>query len=137
MELALLEWTDDLKIGIDEIDKQHIKLIGLINKLTNSLITESEKESLESVIDELFRYIQTHFGYEERIFDQINYSLKQEHKKEHLEFELKIKASFAQVIAGTPDVAKELNRYLVGWIFKHIMISDHTYFEEFKKNGFA
>ncbi len=134
MELKTFEWSEELNTGISEIDEQHKKLVGLINKLTSALLKQSEENVIEYIFDELVDYTKYHFGQEEEIFECIGYSQRNEHEKSHVEFVSKIRSFDAKHLSGAPNIARELNRYLVEWLFKHIVVADMMYVGEFKRS---
>ena len=59
--MALLEWSDELSVGIDLIDKQHMILVRAINLLAMAIEKNSERELLAAIFETLADYTHTHF----------------------------------------------------------------------------
>jgi Hemerythrin HHE cation binding domain len=64
-------WDSQFETGIAEIDRQHLKLVQLINRLGRILVVETEADSLTralfSIFDELANYVEYHFKFEEEL----------------------------------------------------------------------
>ncbi len=133
--MSLIVWNDDLKIGINEIDTQHKKLVDLLNELYDAMQAGKSKEVMGKVIIELSNYTITHFSNEERYFKQFGYVDIEDHMLAHKSFINKIKGFRNDFQAGDISVSSEMMRYLKDWITKHINVSDRKYVELFKKNG--
>ena len=48
--MAFLEWDPRFSVRIAEIDQQHKKLIGLINRLHESMQQAGDRDALETAI---------------------------------------------------------------------------------------
>ncbi|NLX27089.1 MAG: bacteriohemerythrin [Lentisphaerae bacterium] len=84
--MAILQWTNELSVGVEEIDRQHQKMIEIINKLETPMAQEKEKEVLFGVIKELMAYAKIHFKTEEQYFEQFGYEDSNVHKAQHVSF---------------------------------------------------
>ena len=71
--MPLIEWTDELSVGIESIDEQHKKLVNMINALNDAMLTNSSNELLGTIFTGLAAYTQKHFAYEENMFAEYNY----------------------------------------------------------------
>ena len=69
--MALLQWSDALSVGVVEIDRQHQKLVTMINDLNDAMRAGKGKDALGKTIAELIAYAATHFKTEEKYFDQL------------------------------------------------------------------
>jgi len=81
--MTLLEWRDDFRIGIDEVDHEHRELIGLINDLHAALGTERAGERVEEFLGEIFARISAHFALEEKVMQSRRYGELAAHKADH------------------------------------------------------
>lgn len=81
--MTLLEWRDDFRIGIDEVDHEHRELIGLINDLHAALGEERSGERVEEFLGEIFAHISAHFALEEKAMRARAYDAFAEHKADH------------------------------------------------------
>jgi len=81
-------WTNDLKVGIDAIDKDHQQLTFLINRL-NAAATGTVP--MEGIIKELVAYTHYHFRREEMIMGVCGFPDLQEHRTLHRDFSFQMK----------------------------------------------
>lgn len=117
-----IEWTEDLAVGMPEIDAQHQELFRKIDQLLGACIQCRGKEVVGETIQFLGDYVIEHFGNEERYMKQFNYPESADHIKQHRQFiesfeELKKK--FESDGPGTHIVIMT-NRAVVGWLNSHI-----------------
>mgnify|MGYP000324312564 FL=1 len=88
----MIEWNEKYSLGIPKIDKEHKKLIDIINKAILSKEHNDNPEELKGVLNEMREYAQTHFATEELYMIKFNYPEYQYHKEEHLDFAIKVNA---------------------------------------------
>ncbi|QIL79859.1 bacteriohemerythrin [Diaphorobacter sp. HDW4A] len=123
--MALLVWLPELDTGIDEIDKQHRRIVEYINKL-HELRTTHDREELGEVIGEMVDYTLSHFVFEEALMENAGYLFSGPHKKVHELFAKRVALFQARFDAGE-DVTAELHGMLSRWLFNHIRNEDHGY----------
>lgn len=131
---VLMEWSDALKIGVGSIDKQHEKLVGLLNDLYDGFQSGRGREAVGSVLDGLIDYTATHFKYEEDIFDKIGYAETVQHKKEHQALVarvLEVQKKYREGEVLTQDVMA----FLKNWLEHHILGTDKRYVQSMLKGG--
>ncbi len=68
-----LPWTNDLKVGIRDIDSQHRELFVRINKLRTAMGQGRGKEGINRTLRFLEEYVVEHFLNEERYMRTSNY----------------------------------------------------------------
>jgi hemerythrin-like metal-binding protein len=125
--MALLEWSDELSVGIDIIDKQHMILVRAINLLAMAIEKKSERELLAAIFETLADYTVTHFSYEEELFDHFGYPETKHHKETHKALLDKVVALKKKFDAGENNLGPEVLKFLVEWLTKHIMGTDKRY----------
>jgi len=131
----LIGWNESYRLGIDSIDKQHRRLFDLINALYVSYGQHKSRTEIEKVMKELVDYTVYHFGYEEQIFDAIEYKETNRHIEQHKKFINKIEEYYRQFRQGDDTVAIDLVHFLQDWLVNHIAKTDKQYVPEFKKNN--
>lgn len=122
----LIQWRETLSVGDEEIDRQHKRLINLINEIHNSIITGKGRDTVKWVMDELVDYTKTHFGFEESFMEKIRYPHVSEHKLEHqglTDQVLQLQSRSMQPNLEVGLVLETLN-FLKDWLVRHIMASD-------------
>lgn len=133
--MALIQWNDGLSVGVVEIDRQHQKLIGMINDLNDAMKQRKGKDVLSKIINGLTIYTETHFRTEEQYFDQFGYSDANNHKKEHLHFTKKVTEFKDGFDKGKIGVAIEVVTFLSNWLQNHIKGVDKKYGPFFNEKG--
>jgi len=124
--MLFMQWTDSLRIGIEEIDNQHKKLIGMINTFHDHL-PKDNVTAIKELLGSMASYTVYHFNTEETYFEQFNYPQTDTHKKEHEKFIAEVYSVQARLEGGSPLLALELSGFLKKWLIDHIMVSDKKY----------
>lgn len=81
--MNLIEWRDEFKIGIDEVDFEHQELIELINEIYDEAKTEGSILAVSDSLGDIFGKISAHFALEEKEMRELNYDQYEVHKEDH------------------------------------------------------
>lgn len=133
-ETDFMPWNSSLSLGISSIDKQHQKLVALINELARAL-SKGEKQASKKILKELVDYTVYHFGYEEKLFNQFKYPQEQEHKTIHKRLVEQVQDFVKKVEEGDYSIADELLNFLKDWLTNHIGFTDKKYAPFFKEHN--
>lgn len=133
--MALITWDDTLSVNVAEIDRQHRKLIEIINELNEAMKAGKGKEVLTRIIGGLASYTVTHFKTEEVYFDRFGYSETDVHKKEHTAFVEKVTDFKKKFETRNLFLTIEVMNFLSDWLKNHIMGTDKNYSQFFNENG--
>jgi hemerythrin len=125
--MALITWSNSLSVGIPEMDRQHQKLVQLLNDFHQAMTDRSAKEKLGKTIAALVEYTQTHFKEEEALLSSIRYDGLEAQRKAHAQFVSEVKGLEAKAKAGQVLVASEVMKLMWGWLQTHIMKMDAQY----------
>jgi hemerythrin len=120
-------WKSEYNFGIFEIDMQHLKLAGLINKLHESRGESQEEKVVSKILDELILYTQYHFEAEEASMEKYGYPGLAEHKMEHAALTAKVIEKKQEFIKIGIDMTMELLLFLKDWFLNHTQGSDRKY----------
>lgn len=122
-----VEWKDEYSVGVETLDADHKKLLGLINSLQTAVHyqtgDEFEKEALDKVID----YTKYHFAREEQMLIDANYEDFEAHKKEHQQMISKVDTLVAEYNLQGHEVLEDLTLFLKNWLIAHINGTDQAY----------
>ena len=130
-----VEWTEELSVGIEEIDEQHKVLAGLVNEMHEAIQEHHAHDAVRGILDRLASYTKTHFVVEESLMRILNYPDYETHKGEHDALIDQISALQEKLDAGKASVNFELMHFLKVWLTKHIMESDKAYSSHFINAG--
>lgn len=130
-------WNDSLMaINMEIIDTQHKKLIDILNKLSHSILSNSQDHDILEIIDTLIDYIDIHFDTEETFFDVLSCEEKKNHIQLHLEFKKKIltiknKIEEEKKDLGTfsIEILNDLHIFVSSWLINHIVGNDKDIFK--------
>jgi len=120
-----LTWTDDLNIGVAEIDNQNRRLADFINILDEARHS-GDRGKLGYVLEELLDFAVNNFLFEEKLMEEANYEFRSTHERVHEIFVKKL-ADFRGRFATGDDVSKELQTMLINWVEGHIKQEDKRY----------
>lgn len=126
--------TDDLKTGNEQIDKEHAKLLEIINTFITTSSKGQEKQTLET-LNFLVDYVKTHFSHEEVLQKQSNYTHFVRHVKIHRELEkavLNVQKEFEKEGFSYELSAKVIVR-VGGCIIAHICSEDKEFAQFLEK----
>jgi len=126
--MSIIEWSDELSVGIASIDKQHQILIELINSLNTAMAEGEANLRIADILASLTSYTRLHFAYEEKLFEKHGYAETKEHKRQHGELIEQINAlkeRFESDQSGS--IGLEIMQFLKNWLTNHIMKTDKHY----------
>ena len=87
-----VEWSNELSVGIEEIDEQHKVLVNLINRLFDETVVHQAGTSavMEEILHELIEYTVIHFAVEESLFRIFHYPETETHTRHHDELKAQV-----------------------------------------------
>ncbi|HHZ20157.1 MAG TPA: hemerythrin family protein [Firmicutes bacterium] len=118
----LVEWTEDLAVGVEEIDNQHKELYKRLNSLLEACSQGKGRETISQTLAFLGEYTVSHFSAEEKLMAKHNYPEIEQHKEQHkwfVEAFMDLKKQLEEYGPAGHIVIKT-NRVLVGWLNSHI-----------------
>jgi hemerythrin len=125
--MAFMNWREEFSVGITSIDRQHQKMIDLINQLEDGARTHQESKTMRSVLSELLSYTRSHFKTEEALMRTYKYPGYAQHKVEHQTLVNRVADFRRKFEAGMLTDAHDLASFLMGWLEGHILGTDKKY----------
>ena len=125
--MAMLEWSEEFSVGIELVDKQHKILIRAINLLAMAVEYNSSRDMMQEIFTTLREYTDTHFAYEEELFDRFDYPETEQHKAQHRSLLKQVVDLEKRWQAGETEIGAEVLQFLVTWLRNHILGSDKKY----------
>ncbi|HMK61928.1 MAG TPA: bacteriohemerythrin [Dissulfurispiraceae bacterium] len=135
--MGLIEWTEEMSVGIEEFDTHHKRIVSIINHLDVLLETRDNRDQIETILAELSNYCLYHFFAEEDAMTRFNYKMYAEHKKEHLIFTEKIFQFLEDMHSGKEDISRNLLAFLWAWLKNHILVTDKQYSADLRAGGIS
>ena len=121
---AFFEWSNDLSVGNPLIDDDHKKLIKMINNYHNAMQEGRGNEVIGKVLSNLSIYTAEHFKREEDEMRRINYSMSDEHRREHKQLLNDFEELQNELNNGKMMLASKMSKFLKDWWHIHISKSD-------------
>ncbi len=120
-------WDQHFSTGIEVVDEQHRRLVELINRLGESLITTDapDEAALRAMFDELAEYAKYHFTDEEQLMEQSGIASGHQdwHRQRHAQFveQLSVMWNTRSAMSNPGEV---LHEFLCAWLAHHILGED-------------
>jgi hemerythrin len=133
--MPLITWDESFNIGVETINDQHKKLIGLLNGLFEIVKDIKQADKIEKIISELDDYIKYHFSFEEKCFKDFEYPEKDKHAQMHKIYIEKIEEFKQKFKENKIFLSYEIMDFLEDWILGHIKTEDKKYAACFLEHG--
>lgn len=126
-------WSDEMSVGIPEIDDDHKRFIMLLNELNKSIVNHVAPEEITAKAQFIVDDAERHFSREEQLFKEMNYPDTNDHANIHAHVLKLLKASlnnFAPYGAdsGWVHVGSKIRDLLLG----HILNEDMKYADHYR-----
>jgi hemerythrin len=135
--MTVIEWSNELKLGIPAMDAEHRQLL----KLTNDFLTATREQApfsrLARIMGELIARTRIHFQSEETMLDHAGYPGLAGHRATHARLLVDTQRLYERFSAleAAPDLDEEAARTLTGeaahflqrWLVDHITTEDRPY----------
>lgn len=125
--MPLISWSDRLSVGIERIDTEHQKLVGLINDLHAAMIKGQGRDVTGPILAGLHDYTVTHFRGEEQVLEREKYPDLEAHRAEHRALTAQVEEFRRRFEAGEIALTVALLMFLRDWLTRHIEHSDQAY----------
>ena len=133
-----IQWSEELSVGIEQIDGQHKELIRIANGLISAVAKERGNRVINNVVRRLRNYTVFHFNSEEKLMEAVRYPKRGEHENEHAKLKRNVKEFQRNLYQGERLTAEDVLNFLKIWLLKHILYSDRMladFIHESEKSG--
>ena len=122
-----IEWTSDMSVGHPELDRDHRRLIGILNSLGVNMEL-GNRNIVEFILDDLTHYVRVHFQREERHMESIGFPDLVRHREIHERISGRIEDAKWKYFQGfSATLQTELLAFLTTWLNNHILVEDMRY----------
>jgi len=133
----LLMWTENLSVGVKDLDDDHKQLIAMINNLHTEIEAvgatgKLNRKTIEKALRRLHDYTKGHCEREELYFFQTGYPCQESHRQEHLKL-IEMLAGMTERFhdSTSPQDATEIMQSVYDWVTGHIYVTDRQYSSHF------
>jgi hemerythrin-like metal-binding protein len=125
--MAMFDFDKEFKLGIEAVDKEHVKLVDMLNEVY-ALLGEGKRDQAYRVFSQtLASYVDEHFTNEEQFMESIGFPYLEQHEKVHANF----KDSFQELKPAVESQDDQAFRKALSdtftWIITHIAKTDRKY----------
>lgn len=123
-EPPALQWKESYNTGVPLMDKQHRKLVDLINQLFQCMKDGGDRMVVAGVVDELVDYTVSHFRSEEDVMAKHHYPELEAHKQVHVNFVNQVAEYAGKIKSGERLAPADVFKFLKNWLVDHIEKQD-------------
>ncbi|NBC32580.1 MAG: bacteriohemerythrin [Alphaproteobacteria bacterium] len=120
----LLEWSDELSVGVSEIDEDHKKLLEIVNRFFDAYRFADSRATVLSALTNIADYASWHFDHEERIMRREKFPGLDIHKRQHSELLDRLAGLIAGFETGRADITEATLGFLSDWVLVHLKTQD-------------
>lgn len=120
----LIEWREDFRIGLPEVDEEHRALIAAINRLHRELVVGASLAKVAGALGDIHAAIASHFALEEKDMAALGYGEHGAHKADHERLLDEILDILDEVTASGRYDARQLSSRLSAWFVEHFRTFD-------------
>ena len=123
-QLSYVKWKDSYYVGVEEIDYDHKQLVGMINQVVTASQDHLADNIVPEILDKLIDYTKYHLEREEKLMEQYDYPVKEQHAIQHAKFIGKINRFYSKYSEERNMKNQEVFDFLRCWLLKHISSTD-------------
>lgn len=133
--MTVIKWLDSYNTGVEQFDREHHKLVELIDVMYRAVRDKEGKETAQRACTELVAYTIYHFENEELAMTAADYPEVDAHREEHNRLKAEVKELEQRLETSFPEAASELYHFLRQWLINHIQDCDKRYGSILKDNA--
>ncbi|MEZ5359491.1 MAG: bacteriohemerythrin [Candidatus Zixiibacteriota bacterium] len=122
-----MEWHDSMNIGIDEIDRQHRRLITFIHQNLLQISASKDHARAGKFIELLMQHIREHFATEERYMMNEGYDKIDYHRNKHIEMTERILSMQQRYITDEDVDSDRIVSFFDKWVIGHFRTEDQDF----------
>ncbi len=127
MENNLFDFEAEFKLDIEQVDREHITLVNMLNQVYTLLRETKSAEARQLFSQTLSAYVYEHFSNEEKFMEQIGFPMLNDHKKIHANFFKSFHELLPSIESGDDAAFRRALNDTFTWIISHIGGTDRKY----------
>lgn len=131
----LIEWSDDMSVGISLLDDDHKILVSLLNRAYICRLDKKQSDKIIAILKELADYTIYHFTREEAIMVACDFPNLDNHRDEHARLAKQVNYYVEKAKSNfETDFVDEVFDFLRNWFIDHIVRMDKQILQYANKN---
>lgn len=122
-----ISWTDKFSVGVERLDEQHRRLVGMINRLIDGHLAGEGGASLSELLADMAEYAREHLAMEEELLRRYRYPHLDAHLAGHDSFRENVAQFCLATNLGVEAIPENILRYLREWLLHHVLEDDMAY----------
>ncbi len=123
-------WTEQLSLGVPEIDEAHKKFL-----LQLAIVANMRDEKLGEVLFALIKDMEQDFAHEEALMEKIDYRDNRAHREQHARVLSSFHEVVPEVLKGDYHSAHHLLDLLPSWLVVHITTMDKALVQHMQQHA--
>lgn len=123
-EIRLMEWSDELRSGVPEIDDHHRAIIHELNVLAGEMLHGDGRAAAHVMLRKMKEEMAQHFADEEAGMTRSRYKALDEHRRQHQEMLERLERFDRTMEVDTPEEVNAFFEYTADWLMHHIEKAD-------------
>ncbi len=123
--MRLIQINPDLLTGVEEMDRQHMRIADYINHVADLISEDKLEEAIEFFKETLLPFVKHHLASEENFMLSIEYPDYETHRKHH-DWVLNLFIDVANKLSDKKSVRQAIS-LLTGWLYGHVGSVDKKY----------
>ena len=120
-----MQWSEELSLGIAEIDQHHMILVDCISLIEEAVSAQTPWSAVHASFDRLADFARIHFAVEESVMRILQYPRLDGHAEQHRQFSYDLMALQEKSLKN--HVSQDMIAFLGKWWQDHILASDKLY----------
>ncbi len=136
--LHSVQWKDDYRIGISDIDRDHEHLLASINELIEAVRHGDDNRDIKSMLIAVAGQVREHFDFEETLMLEHQYPFITEHKTQHVAYRNSINHLLCDLEIHREKreyLAVKINQLMIEWLVNHTIQIDRHLARYLKERG--
>ncbi len=125
--MAFVEWSEELSVGITQVDQEHQKLVAIVNQLDEAMISGKGTRIMNEILTQLVEYTKIHFTAEEALMAEAEYPGLDLHKQQHRQLVRKVEKFHSDFNNSGRRITRKMMDFLKYWLSNHILVDDMAF----------
>jgi hemerythrin len=131
--MPFAQFSDDLRVGHEEIDRQHESLFEIVNRLHDAMRAGHSRQEQGNILTFLGTYTAEHFAAEEAFMRTSEYPELIPHQAEHAHLIEQLQEIQQKYEAGSMTLSIMVMHFLKDWLSHHIQEVDRKLAEHLRR----